>query len=66
VTADLLAEDPAASKVEADLAMAWLTKAVAAGYKDHGHMEKDADLAAVRGREDYKKLLKSMAAQGAK
>jgi tetratricopeptide (TPR) repeat protein len=46
---------------EADRAMAWLHKAVAAGFKDAGHMMMDADLAALRGREDFKKLLAEMA-----
>jgi serine/threonine protein kinase/tetratricopeptide (TPR) repeat protein len=42
---------------DADRAMDWLHKAVDAGYKDHAHMEKDSDLAFLRGREDFKKLL---------
>ncbi|MFO0841682.1 MAG: tetratricopeptide repeat protein [Gemmataceae bacterium] len=46
-----------AAKAEADRAMAWLTRAVAAGYKDRAHMEKDSDLDALRSREDFRKLL---------
>ncbi|MGO9465807.1 MAG: tetratricopeptide repeat protein [Isosphaeraceae bacterium] len=42
---------------EADRAMAWLTKAVAAGWKDAAHMRKDPDLDSLRNREDFKKLL---------
>ena len=33
---------------DADRAMAWLTKAIAAGYKDRANMEKDNDLDALR------------------
>jgi tetratricopeptide (TPR) repeat protein len=42
---------------DADRAMAWLTKAVSAGYKDKAHMEKDADLDSLRDRADFKNLL---------
>jgi len=42
---------------EADRAMAWLRKAVAAGFKDAGKMTKDTNLDALRAREDFKKLL---------
>ena len=48
---------------EADRAMAWLHRAVAAGFKDAGHMLKDTDLDALRGREDFKKLLAQLNAQ---
>ena len=44
----------------ADLAMAWLTKAVAAGWKNRTHMEKDSDLDFLRNRSDFKKLLESL------
>jgi hypothetical protein len=37
--------------------MAWLTKAVAAGYKDRAHMEKDGDLDSLRDRADFRALL---------
>ena len=37
--------------------MAWLRKAVAAGYKNVDHMKKDTDLDPLRSREDFKKLL---------
>ena len=37
--------------------MQWLHQAVQAGYKDAAHMTKDADLDALREREDFKKLL---------
>jgi serine/threonine protein kinase/tetratricopeptide (TPR) repeat protein len=45
------------SKEQADQAMAWLTQAVAAGFKDASYIEKDIDLAALRDREDFRKLL---------
>jgi serine/threonine protein kinase/tetratricopeptide (TPR) repeat protein len=51
---------------EVEQAMAWLTKAVAAGYKDVVNMQKAKDLDALRDREDFKKLLAELAAGGAK
>jgi tetratricopeptide (TPR) repeat protein len=65
VTAAILKVDPESAGAEAtklaneeaDRAMAWLHKAVATGYKDAAHMAKDSDLNALRGREDFKKLL---------
>jgi eukaryotic-like serine/threonine-protein kinase len=62
VTAAVQAKAPGAdaarlAKDDADRAMAWLTKAVAAGYKDAAHMKKDTDLDSLREREDFKKLL---------
>ena len=45
------------AKEDADKAMAWLQKAVAAGYTDAAHMKKDADLDFLRDREDFQKLL---------
>ena len=41
----------------ADRAMELLHQAVKAGYKDAAHMAKDKDLDALRGRDDFKKLL---------
>ncbi len=43
-----------------DRAMALLTRAVAAGYKDRAHMKKDADFDALRGRSDFRALLNSL------
>jgi eukaryotic-like serine/threonine-protein kinase len=43
--------------MQADLAMDWLKKAVDGGYKDIAQIKTDADLDALRGREDFKKLL---------
>jgi hypothetical protein len=37
--------------------VALLRRAVQAGYRDAAHMWKDPDLDALRGREDFKKLL---------
>jgi tetratricopeptide (TPR) repeat protein/tRNA A-37 threonylcarbamoyl transferase component Bud32 len=50
------------AKVEADKAMDWLRRAVAAGYKDVEHMRKEVDLGALRGREDFKMLLAELEA----
>jgi tetratricopeptide (TPR) repeat protein len=48
----------------ADRAMELLRKAVQAGFKDGAHMAKDSDLAPLRDREDFKKLLAEL--QGGK
>lgn len=37
--------------------MDWLSKAVAVGFHDKAHMEKDSDLDGLRGREDFQKLI---------
>jgi hypothetical protein len=47
---------------DADRAMAWLTKAVAAGYQNRAHMEKDPDLDVLRDRDDFRKLLAGLPA----
>jgi hypothetical protein len=63
VTAKVIrATDPSAEAArdagaEADRAMAWLTKAVAARPKDVAHMAKDQDLDALRDRADFRALL---------
>jgi hypothetical protein len=44
--------------------MAWLTQAVAAGYKDVANMTKDKDLDALRGRADFRKLTAKLGAGG--
>ncbi len=41
--------------------MELLHKAVKAGYKDAAHMGKDSDLDVLHGRDDFKKLLESLA-----
>jgi hypothetical protein len=48
---------------DADRAMAWLARAVAAGWRDRGHMETDADLAALRGRADFRALVATLREQ---
>jgi tetratricopeptide (TPR) repeat protein len=45
------------AKEQADLAMAWLRKAVAAGFKDAEHMMNDTDLDALREIPEFKALL---------
>jgi hypothetical protein len=45
---------------EADRAMTWLKKAVAAGFHDAANMSKDQDLDALRDRDDFKKLLSDL------
>jgi tetratricopeptide (TPR) repeat protein len=47
---------------EADKAMAWLQRAVAAGFKDAARMKKDPDLDFLRDRADFKKLLADLEA----
>jgi tetratricopeptide (TPR) repeat protein len=42
---------------EADRAMAWLTKAVAAGYKEVSQMKQNKDLDSLRARPDFQKLV---------
>ena len=43
--------------------MAWLHRAVAAGYKNAEQMKQDKDLGALRVREDFKKLLAELEAK---
>ena len=45
---------------EANRAMEWLKKTVQAGYKDVAHMVEDSDLDALRGRDDFQKLMKEL------
>jgi tetratricopeptide (TPR) repeat protein len=45
------------SAAEADRAMAWLRKAVAAGFQDAARAKRDGDLAALRDRDDFIKLI---------
>jgi hypothetical protein len=62
VTAAVIGQAPSTdatrlAAADADRAMTWLRKAVAAGYRDVPHMLKDPDLAAVRRRADFADLL---------
>jgi serine/threonine protein kinase/tetratricopeptide (TPR) repeat protein len=54
---------PRFAKVEAEKAMAWLEKAVAAGFQDPAEMAKDKELDALRDREDFKMLLAELKAK---
>jgi hypothetical protein len=60
---DKSAEVEKQSNIELDLAMDWLRKAVAAGYRNSAHMAKDGDLDVLRKRPDFVKLMAEMAAQ---
>jgi tetratricopeptide (TPR) repeat protein len=42
---------------EANLAMEWLRKSIAAGYRNAAHMAQDSDLDILRPRPDFRKLL---------
>ncbi len=48
------------ANAEAGRAMAWLQKAIAAGYKDLANPKKSKDLDALRGRADFQKLMAEM------
>jgi serine/threonine protein kinase/tetratricopeptide (TPR) repeat protein len=65
VTAAVTATDdsPEAARTaagEADRAMEWLGKAVAAGYANSGRMRQDKDLDALRDRGDFQKILATL------
>jgi hypothetical protein len=48
------------ARAQADRAMAWLERALAAGFKDTAVIPTDYDLDALRNRDDFKKLLAQM------
>jgi serine/threonine protein kinase len=48
---------------EADLAMRWLQKAIAAGYNDIARVNEDQDLNALRDRDDFTKLVTDLVAK---
>jgi tetratricopeptide (TPR) repeat protein len=50
------------AREQADLAMAWLHKAVAAGFKNAAQMKQDKDFDALRERADFKKMLAGLQA----
>jgi tetratricopeptide (TPR) repeat protein/tRNA A-37 threonylcarbamoyl transferase component Bud32 len=60
VTAAIVGPSPDGD-AEADRAMAWLHKAVSAGFRDVTRLLTDADLAPLRGRADYAALLWQLA-----
>jgi hypothetical protein len=47
-----------------DAAMKLLRDAVGNGYKDVAHMKKDTDLAPLRQREDFRKLVAELEEKG--
>ena len=47
---------------EADRAMDWLQKAIAAGFKDAADIAKDKDLDSLRDRDDFQRLLAALEA----
>jgi hypothetical protein len=53
------------SKEEADRARAWLTQAVAAGFKNAARLREDAALDSLRDREDFRKLQAGLEAKAA-
>jgi tetratricopeptide (TPR) repeat protein len=69
VTAAVVMHDPKTpgadasrlAKEEADRAMVWLTKAVAAGRTDAQFIKQDADFEALRDRDDFRKLVAKVA-----
>jgi tetratricopeptide (TPR) repeat protein/tRNA A-37 threonylcarbamoyl transferase component Bud32 len=67
VTAGLLRAAARTADAEADRAMSWLAKAVAAGYhtpQNLAHMIRDPDLDALRGRADFRRLLAELFDRG--
>jgi serine/threonine protein kinase len=61
--ADKSTEREKQAVAEADRAMAWLKKAVDAGFVEHDHMTKDTDLDALRDRADFKALMSELKAK---
>jgi eukaryotic-like serine/threonine-protein kinase len=59
-TTDQSPEGAKVADAEADRAMGWLKKSVAAGYKDAAKIETDKDLDFLRDRADFTKLMASM------
>jgi serine/threonine protein kinase/tetratricopeptide (TPR) repeat protein len=57
VTARVAGLDQNAAAAEAKRAMAWLEKAVAAGFSKADRLKTEADLSSVRDRDDFKALL---------
>ncbi|HVG94157.1 MAG TPA: protein kinase [Planctomycetota bacterium] len=52
--------DARAVEEEAQQALAWLRKAVAAGFGDAEHVANDKDLDALRDREDFRRLVETL------
>jgi hypothetical protein len=68
VTADVLLKTPGLpdaarqAREEADLAMGWLRKAIAKGYKDVAKLKQNKDLDALSDRADFQELLAELEA----
>lgn len=60
----LRANQPQEATADADRAMDWLKKAVAAGFRDRSLLEKDVDFTILRKRSDFQALLASLPASG--
>jgi tetratricopeptide (TPR) repeat protein len=56
----LAADDVTRSQAYAEHAVALLHRAIAKGYKNLGQLKKDADLNALRSREDFQRLLREL------
>jgi hypothetical protein len=50
------------AEVQANLAMEWLQKAIAAGYKNSAYVAHDKDLNSLRQCDDFKALLAALKA----
>jgi tetratricopeptide (TPR) repeat protein len=62
-----LADGARQASIEADKAMAWLSKAVAAGYdtpQQVAHMTQDPDLDSLRDRDDFRRLMAELMDRG--
>jgi tRNA A-37 threonylcarbamoyl transferase component Bud32 len=63
-TTDKSPEAARQADAEADKAMAWLKKAITAGYRDVANMKTDRDLDALRDRADFQKLFADLQRRG--
>jgi tetratricopeptide (TPR) repeat protein len=48
------------AREDADRALVWLAKAIAAGFRDRKRLETEGDLAALRDRSDFRKMLDAL------
>ena len=62
LTTDKSPEGEKQARAEADRAMAWLQKAIDAGFKDIASLRNDNDLAPLRGRSDFERLIAKLEA----
>jgi serine/threonine protein kinase/tetratricopeptide (TPR) repeat protein len=54
------------ANAEADRAITWLKKSIAAGFKDVAHIKKDKDFDALRDRADFQELVGQLQARSSK